>query len=354
MASLCAAEYVAVHLRPQNGSAPVSLTPGGHVLVVDDEDANLRLLTRLLEREGYTVSRARTGQQALDQVARQHPDVVLLDVMMPGLNGFDTCRALKRRPDTRLIPVVLVTALQSSSDRLEGIDAGADDFLTKPFSAPELRARVRSLLRIKRYTDDLESADDVIRSLALTIEARDSYTDGHCQRLAAYATALGRRLELNDEDLETLERGGFLHDIGKVGIPDSILLKQGPLTADEYTVIKQHPVIGDRLCGSMRSLARVRSIVRHHHERLDGSGYPDSLSGGNVPLLAQIISIVDLFDAMTTERPYQHAQPPERACEELEREAGVRWRAPALVSAFVDLVRTNQLPSLEPRDTASR
>jgi putative two-component system response regulator len=320
----------------------------GHILVVDDEDANLRLFTRLLEHDGYVVSRARSGQQALDRVARQLPDLVLLDVMMPGLTGFETCRELKRNAPTRLIPVVLVTALQSTEDRIQGIEAGADDFLTKPFNSHELRARVRSLLRIKHYTDDLESADAVILSLALTIEARDAYTDGHCQRLAAYATALGRALKLSADDVEVLERGGFLHDIGKVGVPDGVLLKPGPLNDQEYQIIKQHPVIGDRLCGGMRSLKRVRPIVRHHHERLDGSGYPDGLAGADIPLLAQIISVVDLFDAVTTKRPYRAAQSAEHACAELRREVSSGWRSAHLVEVFIDLVTTDRLPVKTP------
>jgi putative two-component system response regulator len=315
----------------------------GHILVVDDEDANLRLLTRLLEQDGYVVGRAHTGHQALARVERQPPDLVLLDVMMPGLNGFETCRELKRNIHTRLIPVVLVTALQSTDDRIHGIEVGADDFLTKPFNSHELRARVRSLLRIKRYTDDLESADAVILSLALTIEARDVYTEGHCQRLAAYATALGRALTLSDEDIETLERGGYLHDIGKVGIPDEVLLKRGPLSDREYETIKQHTVIGDRLCGGMRSLTRVRPIIRHHHERLDGSGYPDRLAGADIPLLPQIMSVVDLFDAVTTTRPYRAAQSAAHACDELRREVSLGWRSGDLVDAFIELVTSDRL-----------
>src|SRR5205823_3481830 len=203
----------------------------------------------------------------------------------------------------------------------------------------ELRARVRSLLRLKRYTDDLDTAEAVIVSLALTIEARDASTEGHCQRLAAYATALGAALGLNDDDLAALERGGFLHDIGKVGIPDGILLKPARLTANEYTVVKQHTIIGDRLCGELRSLCRVRPIVRHHHERRDGSGYPDGLVGDAIPLLAQIIAIVDVFDALTTERPYKAAVSIERAYDELTREADRGWHRPDLVDAFIALWR---------------
>jgi putative two-component system response regulator len=270
---------------------------------------------------------------------RDAPDLVLMDVMMPHLDGLEVCRAIKRNPSTRLVPVVLVTALQNSEDRIRGIEAGADDFVSKPFNAHELRARVRSLIRIKRYTDDLDTAESVILSLALTIEARDKCTDGHCHRLAAYASALGRELGLGEDDVSALARGGFLHDIGKVGIPDAILLKPDRLTRSEYDVMKQHSVIGDRLCGELRSLRRVRPIVRHHHERLDGSGYPDGLRGDAIPLLAQITAVVDVFDALTTSRPYKAALPIDDAYDELIREIDRGWHRRDLVEAFIALDR---------------
>ena len=263
------------------------------------------------------------------------------------MDGFATCRELKRGPSTRLIPVVLVTGLNDSAARIEGIEAGADDFLTKPFDIPELRARVRSLLRNKRLTDDLDSAGSVVVSLALTIEARDAYTNGHCQRVATYAIALGRGLELGADDLDALERGGFIHDIGKIGIPDAILLKPGRLTPTEFEIVKQHTVIGDQLCAKLRSLARVRPIVRHHHERCDGSGYPDPLVGDAIPLLAQIISIADTFDAATTERPYKAAVSFEEAVRQLAQEVAIGWRRAALVDIFARLVSANHFSPVE-------
>jgi putative two-component system response regulator len=270
-------------------------------------------------------------------VARDLPDLVILDVLMPDLNGFEICQQLKADPGTRLTPVILVTALHETDDRIRGIEAGADDFLTKPFNVHELRARVRSLIRIKRYTDELDSAESIILSLARTIEARDETTDGHCQRLASYAATLGAHLGLGQDDLAALEFGGYLHDIGKVGILDDVLLKPGRLTRDEYERIKQHTLIGDRLCGPLRSLRRVRPIVRSHHERLDGSGYPDGLRGDDVPLLAQIIGIVDIFDALTSRRPYKEPMTAGYAYEELRREASNGWRRSDLVDAFIDL-----------------
>jgi putative two-component system response regulator len=305
------------------------------VLVVDDTAASRLMASSFLERDGYEVVTAADGAEALRIVRGAPPDLVLMDVRMPGIDGLAACRALKKDPATRLIPIVLVTALQETEDRTHGFEVGADDFVIKPFNVHELRARIRSLIALKRYTDDLDSAESVLLSLALTIEARDKSTDGHCQRLAGYAVLLGRAIGVDEDDLAALHRGGFLHDIGKVGIPDSILLKPTRLTADEYEVIKTHTLIGDRLCGALRVLQRVRPIVRHHHERLDGSGYPDGLRGDEIPLLAQIMSVVDVFDALTTERPYKGAISSDDAFEELRREAQRGWRRKDLVDIFM-------------------
>jgi putative two-component system response regulator len=324
----------------------------GLVLVVDDMSANVRLLERLLVADGHTVLTAGDGLQALEIVAATPPDIILSDVRMPRCEGFELCERLKQDPKTRLIPVVLMTGSVEREDRIRAIEAGADDFLTKPVDEPELRARVRSLIRLKKYTDDLDSAESVILSLALTVEARDPYTQGHCERLAGYAVALGRRLGLPEEDLAALYRGGYLHDIGKIAIPDAILLKHGPLTPEEIGVMRQHPLIGDRLCGNLRALSRVRPIVRYHHERLDGSGYPEGLSGNAIPLLAQIISVVDVYDALTTERPYTVVRTPDGAYDELRLEAGRGWRDPAMVETFIDLGRAGELvppPVVGPR-----
>lgn len=321
---------VAEHLR-------VVADRTSRVLVVDDLEANGRLMERLLSRDGYRLRIAHDGQEALEAVAAEHPDLILMDVLMPKLDGFEACRRIKDDPATRLIPVVLVTALADTASRIKGLEVGADDFISKPFGEPELRARVRSLLRIKHYTDELDSAESVILSLALTIEARDGTTDGHCQRLAGYAAALGAALGLEAQELAALRLGGFLHDIGKVGIPDRVLLKPDRLTSDEYELMKQHTIIGDRLCGELRSLRRVRPIVRHHHERLDGSGYPDGLRGDAVPLLAQIMGVVDVFDALTTPRPYKEALATELAHRMLLEEVDRGWRSRALVETFIRL-----------------
>lgn len=307
------------------------------VLVVDDLEATRNLLSSLLTREGYRVECAGDGAGIGHLVRVHRPDLVLMDVQMPYVDGFSACRALKSDAETRLTPVVLITGLDDSESRLQGIEAGADDFLTKPFNVAELRARVRSLVRIKRYTDDLDSAETAIVSLALAIEARDPFTNGHCHRLAACASELGRAIGLSADEVTTLTRGAYLHDIGKVGIADAILLKPGPLSRDEYLEMQRHTVIGDRVCAELRSLRRVCPIVRHHHERLDGSGYPDGLRGDEIPLLAQITGIVDVFDALVFARPYRAAMPIDQAIAVLTGEAARGWRRRDLVETWIDL-----------------
>ena len=316
---------------------------GPTILVVDDERPNREWLVRLLSHRGYAVESVGDGEAALAAVEAMRPDVILLDVGLPGVDGFEVCREIKQRSATRLIPVVLVTGLHDRQHRVRGIEAGADDFLSKPFDVEELTARVASLVRLKRYTDDLESAESIILSLALTVEARDPYTDGHCQRLAAYATALGTQLNLPDDQIAALRRGGYLHDVGKIAVPDAVLQKPSRLTSAEYETMKQHPVIGERLCGELRSLAAVRPIVRHHHERRDGSGYPDGLRGDEIPLLAQVIGIVDAYDAITTTRPYRAALPAQHAYEELSRDAAHGLHRPDLVGAFLALGASGRL-----------
>ena len=313
-------------------------TPHVHtVLVVDDLETNRHLLQRLLSVQGYRVLTAVDGDDGLRVVASEAPDVILSDIRMPKRDGFSFCRTVKSNPDTRLIPIVLMTGATETDDRLRAIEAGADDFLTKPIDQLELEARVRSLMQLKRFTDELDSAESVLRSLALMIEARDAYTEGHCERLARYAIELGEHLGLADDDLAALSRGGYFHDLGKIAIPDSILQKPGPLTPEERRRMETHAVIGDRLCGDLRSLQGVRAIVRHHHERLDGSGYPDGLRGDEIPILAQIIGIVDVYDALTTARPYHAAQSPDAAFAELRAEVRRGWRRADLVEAFIEI-----------------
>jgi putative two-component system response regulator len=306
------------------------------VLVADDTDSVRALFNRLLAADGHEVISASDGAAALEAVARHHPDVIILDVTMPHVDGLEVCRRLKADPATRLTPVVLVTGQTGLDDRIKGIEAGADDFLSKPVHPHELRARVRSLSRVKSLIDALDSAEAAFMSLALTIEARDPYTNGHCERLAQHAVKLGRALGVSDEELAALHRGGYLHDVGKVGVPDAVLLKRGPLTPEEFDLMRRHPEIGDSLCAPLQSLRTVRPIILSHHERLDGSGYPNRLRGDEVPLLAQIVGIVDVFDALTSDRPYRPALPTEAAVAHLIREVQEGKFARAYVDAFFD------------------
>jgi putative two-component system response regulator len=277
------------------------------ILVVDDNDLNVSLMRDLLASRGYCVFTAMTADEAWPSIRREHPDLVLLDVIMPGRSGYDLCREIKDNPATRLIPVVMITGLSDREDRIRGKEAGADEFLTKPFFPEELFARVKSLLKIKEFTDELESAEAVLKTLALSVEARDPYTEGHCERLSRYSRDLGTHLGLGADDVLALERGGYLHDLGKITIPDAILKKHNNLTPDEWVIMKQHPVTGETICRPLRSLRNVLPIIRHHHEHWNGSGYPDGLRGEEIPLLARTLQVGDVYDALRTERPYKPA-----------------------------------------------
>ena len=326
------------------------LTLQGHrrsrVLVADDTESIRLLFRRLLTADGHDVIVAADGAAALDAVRRQQPDVILLDVTMPAIDGLEVCRRLKSDPATRLTPIVLVTGQTDLSDRIRGIEAGADEFLSKPVHPHELRARVRSLARVKHLIDALDSAEAAFMTLALTIEARDPYTKGHCERLARHAVRLGRALGVPADDLDALHRGGYLHDVGKVGIPDAVLLKPGPLTGEEAQMMRQHPEIGDGLCAPLQSLRRVRPIILCHHERLDGSGYPAGLRGDDVPLLAQIVGIVDVYDALTSQRPYRLALTPHDATAHLLGDAEAGRFARPHVEAFLDTLTAATVPAV--------
>jgi putative two-component system response regulator len=313
------------------------------VLVVDDEPTVAGLHDRLLTREGYSVQIASDGQSALDAFTAFKPHLVLLDLMLPDMSGIEVCRRIKQDPKNRLTPVVMVTGMAQREKRIEGLEAGADEFLGKPVDTQELIVRVRSLIRLKRYTDDLDSAASILMAMAVLIEARDGNTEGHCHRMANYATALGRAIGLNEDELQALHRGGFLHDIGMLAIPDSVLRKSGPLDAQEFQLVKSHTVVGESLCGTLRSLDSVRPIIRSHHERYDGSGYPDGLKGDDIPVVAQIIGVVDVYDAVTTQRPYQGAHTIEQAVDILRGQVARGWRRPDLVEAFASLVESGRL-----------
>lgn len=305
--------------------------PSGTILVADDIEYCRDLLCAILEVEGYKVVCTADGQEALGVLNSQPIDLALLNVEMPGRNGVSVCRHVKSNPETCLIPVVLVTGLDDSQARLRGIECGADDYLSKPLKCEELLARVRSLLKVKRFTDELEPAEKVLCSLALSIEAKDPYTEGHCGRLSRYCVAMAKRLGLPQEQCVALHRAGILHDTGKIAIPETILFKPGPLTREERIIMQQHPIVGERVCAPLKSLRSVLPLIRHHHERLDGSGYPDKLTGHEIPLAVRILSTVDIYDALTTNRPYRRELSRQEAFVLMKEEVRRGWWDGALV-----------------------
>jgi putative two-component system response regulator len=311
----------------------------GTILVADDQDTNRELLEELLTSQGFKVITVPDGGAALEQLAGTQIDLMLLDVMMPRLSGFEVCEKIKGDSATYLIPVILITALSDKQDRLEGIRVGADDFLSRPVDRTELLARVRSLLKLKLRTDELERAESVLFTLARSIEGKDPYTHGHCERLAEYSARLGEQLNLPEEQLVALRRAGVVHDVGKIAIPDAILLKPGSLTPQEWTIIREHSVIGERICAPLKSFRHVLPIIRHHHEKLDGSGYPDGLRGDAIPVTARVLQIVDVYDALTTDRPYKKAFSITDALQTLKQEVAKGWWDPHVFDQFERLVR---------------
>jgi len=304
------------------------------ILVVDDNVVNGALMKEMLTGRGYTTVVVQNAEAAEAEIRRDPPDLILLDVIMPGKGGYELCRELKEDSRTRLIPIVMITGLSDQQDRLQGIEAGADDFLTKPIYSEELFARVRSLLKLKEFTDELETADSVLCTLGLSVEARDPYTEGHCERLARNATDLGRFLGVGEESIVALGRGGYLHDLGKITVPDEILKKGSNLTPAEWEIMKQHPATGEKICRPLKSLRLVLPIIRHHHEHSDGSGYPDGLRAEEIPLLPRILQVVDIYDALRTARPYKPALSHEEAALTMRAEAQNGFWDEELVAEF--------------------
>ena len=306
----------------------------GTILIVDDDASYRKLMVGLLRAQGFEVFAASDGEDALVEFAHHEPDLVLMDVDMPRLNGFEVCRRLKQQPETRLTPVVLVTGMAATEDRIRGLEAGADDFLSKPVDRNELLARVRSLLSLKAYTDELERAESVLFALARSIEGKDPYTEGHCERLSDYSAGLGQRIGLPPEQITALRWGGIVHDIGKVAVPEAILLKPGPLSPEERAIMRRHPLVGERICSPLRSFRWVLPIIRNHHEKYDGSGYPDGLKGEQIPVTARVLQIGDVYDALHTERPYKRALSQDEAMRIMEQEVQQGWWDPNLFAQF--------------------
>lgn len=322
----------------------VVLQPGmplGTVLLADDDEEIRKPLEYSLRLHGYRVLTANDGIQALSLLEEQQVDVALLDVSMPRESGFAVCRAVKSRTTTRQVPVVLMAGLGGADDRVRGIEAGADDFLNKPVRKEELLARVKSLVRLKRMGDELETAESVLFNLASSIEARDPYTTGHSARVSRLAAGLAEQIGLPEEQRLAVRRAGLVHDIGKVAVPDQILLKRGPLNAEERRLMEAHATAGEQICAPLKSFRNVLPIIRSHHERQNGSGYPDRLVGDQIPLAARILQVVDVYDALTSDRPYRSGLMPEQAVATLRQEAERGWWDKKLVSDLESLLRNS-------------
>ncbi|HKV87772.1 MAG TPA: HD domain-containing phosphohydrolase [Candidatus Dormibacteraeota bacterium] len=311
------------------------------VLVVDDGAANRELIQAYLAGIDCDVRLADNGLAALDMIETETPDLVLLDVQMPGIDGYEVCRRIKAMPRGRLLPVVMITALNQTTDRIAALESGADDFMTKPVERAELVARVRSALRLKSLYNSLDSAEQVIFALAAAVEAKDAFTERHTQRVGESARHLGRRLGLPGYALDTLYRGGIIHDIGKIGVPDSILMKPGPLDEVETARMQAHVTIGESIVRPLHSGSSLLPIIRSHHERYDGRGYPDGLRAREIPRLARIVAVCDAFDAMVNDRPYRARRTTDEATAALLSGAGSQWD-PEVVELFA-----GEIPALQ-------
>ncbi|MEJ2367542.1 MAG: response regulator [Acidobacteriota bacterium] len=310
----------------------------GNILVADDLAANRAIMQDILEQDGHRVTMASNGDEVLQELQRNRPDLILLDIRMPEMDGFEICRRIKARPETEFLPVILVTAHRDAMDRLRGTQAGADDFLLLPVNHHELKARVKSLLRLGYYVHDLEQHPNVVLSLASALEAKDPYTHGHSERVAALAVQLAEALGLPEDFCVVLQMAGKAHDIGKIGVPDRLLHKPGRLTEEEFSIIRNHPAQGEQICSHLRSLRDVLPIIRHHHERFNGKGYPDGLTGEDIPLGARIMGLADAYESMTSHRTYRRALESREVLGILRRETEEGLWDPAIFPVFERLI----------------
>jgi putative two-component system response regulator len=305
------------------------------VVVVEDEPTQRTLLTRALQAEGYDVLANADGESGLETIIAYSPDLVLLDLNLPRMDGFEVCRRLRTDPVTATLPVIVITAHTSMADMVAALDAGADDFLAKPVQQAELFARMRSAMRLRRSIASLERATQIVAALANAVEAKDVGLVHHCRWLAYHAARVGAEVGLRGEELEAVAYGALLHDVGKIGVPEHLLRKEGPLSEEEWNVMRRHPEIGERICQPLAASRAFAPIIRHHHERFNGKGYPDGLRGRQIPLGARIVAIADAYEAMVHGRPYQPAQPHSLAADELIRLRGLQFD-PELVPVFLD------------------
>jgi putative two-component system response regulator len=308
------------------------------ILIVDAVDLNRRLLRGMLKAAPYRVLEASRAADALAILGREPVDLVVLDLVMPDMSGPEFCHRLKSNRRTQFVPILILTSVLGIENEIKGLASGADEFLLMPLHPDVVRARIRAMLRNKAAVDSLEEAETILFALARMVESRDQATGAHCERVAQYSVALGAAMGLPDADLQALYRGGFLHDIGKVCVPDSILFKRGALTDEEWVVMRSHTVRGEEVCRPMKSLVSVLPVIRNHHERWNGSGYPDGLAGEKIPLLARVFQVADIYDALTTARSYKPAFSIEESLGKLEDEVRRGWRDPELVSLFRECI----------------
>lgn len=317
------------------------MTKQATILVVDDESSNLQLLRQVLQ-DRYRLLFAKDGARAIELAANEMPDLILLDVMMPGMTGYDVCRALKANPLTAPIPVIFVTALTDSADEVDGFDAGAVDFISKPISPAVVKARVKLHLSLVRMDELRASRLAIVQRLGLAAEYKDNETGLHVIRMSHYARLIAQGCDMDEDAVDDLFVAAPMHDIGKIGIPDHILQKPARLTEEEWQVMQTHPNIGAHIIGRHDSglLAVAHDVALAHHEKWDGSGYPNKLSGEDIPLAGRIVAVADVFDALTSVRPYKPAWKLEDACAWLRDQRGSHFE-PRLVDLFLD-----QLPEV--------
>lgn len=336
------------HLLAAKARVPESALGRGDILLVDSSGRRKQNIRQCLADFDNRLIEADTTSEAVVSILTSHVDLVLINLQAPEVGAAAFCKAIRKAPATQFLPVFVIAASDDPEEEVLAIEAGASDFLTAPFRVPAFRARVQASLRHKAMIDSLDDSETILFSLAKSVEDRDPDLSQHCQRLALMGAALGEALRLPSGDILALQRGGYLHDIGKISIPDRILFKAGPLTSDEWEIMKSHPERGERICGNLRSLASVLPIIRSHHERWNGSGYPDRLAGEDIPLLARVLQLADIYDALTTARPYKRAFTSEEAVAIMWAETAKGWRDPHLMQVFVDLLPAFQ--AFDPHD----
>lgn len=311
------------------------------VLIVDDDPRSRKLIEAYLFSQDYNIITAGDGTEAMQKLKNNSVDLIVLDVMLPGISGYEVCKRVKLDSDLRLIPIVMMSSLDDKEDKIKGIQAGTDDFLTKPIDAQEITVRVKSLLRVRHLNEQLEKVENILFTLAKALEAKDPYTEGHSERVGELAKKLAKEVGLGEDAREALDKAAKIHDIGKVGVPETILNKPGPLTKEEFNYIKKHVVLSEQICAPLRSMRGILGIIRHHHENYNGKGYPYGLKGEDIPLEARILSIVDAYDAMTSDRPYRKRLPQDEVIKRLKEGSGTQWD-PKLVDLFINMIEESE------------